>query len=67
MVELKETGNKADVVARYLGCSEYTVRQLAREGALPFYRVGNRMFFRKLSIEKWIEEKEAASLKVRQG
>lgn len=53
---------KADVVARMLGCSEYTVRQKVREGKLPHYRVGKRIYFRAISIQKWIKEQETESV-----
>ncbi|MGN1097402.1 MAG: helix-turn-helix domain-containing protein [Clostridia bacterium] len=41
-----------------LGCSEYTLRQKVREGLIPHYRVGKRMFLRKSSLLSWIEEQE---------
>lgn len=59
----KETGLVAKEVAEILGCSEYIVRQKVREGKLPNYRVGRRIFFTRSGIVNWMKEQEQSSIK----
>ena len=40
--------------AVYLKLSEYTVRQKAREGAIPAAKVGRAWRFRKADLEAWL-------------
>ncbi|MEC0171138.1 helix-turn-helix domain-containing protein [Paenibacillus graminis] len=55
--------------ARYLGMSEDTVRQLAREKKIPHYRSGKegsknaRILFRFQTLDKWLEQQEKANCK----
>lgn len=44
--------------APYLGASEYKLREMVRRKEIPHYRVGNRILFRKATIDEWINEQE---------
>lgn len=44
--------------AEYIGASPDTVRALYREGKIPHYRVRGHVRFRKVALDKWIEEQE---------
>ncbi len=45
-------------VSEYLHCSISETRNLVRDKKIPFYRIGNRLFFKKSSIDLWINNKE---------
>lgn len=45
-------------VAKYLNCSISTIRKLVTNNSIPYYRIGTRIFFRKLSIDTWIAQQE---------
>ena len=51
--------------AKYIGCSEYTIRQMVRERRIPHYRIGVKILFTKNSLDKWIEEQEKKSVIIR--
>ena len=40
--------------SKYLGCSQSMVRKLVRTKEIPFYKVGNKIFFKKSVIDWWI-------------
>lgn len=44
--------------APYIGASEYKLREMVRRKQIPAYRIGNRIFFRKEALDKWIEQQE---------
>ena len=54
----KNTGLRPSDVSELIGCSEYTVRKLVREGILPHYKVGSKIYFKRDSILKWIDKQE---------
>lgn len=54
---MNETFNIKEV-ANYLKCSISGIRNLVRNKNIPFYRVGNRLFFKKSSIDLWIDKQE---------
>lgn len=41
--------------AKYLHCSESTVRKLMRTKQIPSFRVANRIYFKKSLLDLWIE------------
>ncbi len=45
-------------VADYLRCSQSAIRKLVANNKIPFYKVGRRILFRKMSIDNWIFEQE---------
>lgn len=49
-------------VGIYIGCSEYTVKDMARRKEIPHYRVGKLYKFRKKSIDRWIEQQETGKV-----
>ena len=49
-------------VAKYLHCSISGIRNLVRERRIPYYRIGNRLFFKKASIDLWIDNQECTNL-----
>lgn len=51
-------GLKPKEAAAFIGCSEYTIKQLAREKKIPHYRVGVRLLFTRAALEKWIANQE---------
>lgn len=52
----------AKEVAEYLRCSVSGVRNLVRDRKIPFYRIGNRLFFKKSSIDLWINNQEFSNM-----
>ena len=46
----------------YLRCSVSGIRNLVRERKIPFYRIGNRLFFKKSSIDLWINNQEFSNM-----
>lgn len=44
--------------APYIGASEYKLREMVRMKQIPAYKVGNRIFFRKDTIDEWIAQQE---------
>ncbi len=44
--------------AKYIACSEYTIRDLARQKRIPHYRIGNRIMFSCNSLKAWVEQQE---------
>ncbi len=49
-------------VAKYLKCSESLIRNLVRKKAIVYFRVGNRLYFKKSSIDKWITQQEVNNI-----
>ena len=48
----------------YLKCSESTIRKLVRNKAIPFFRLGNKLYFSKAAIDLWVKQQEAVNLQV---
>lgn len=46
-------------IAEYLKLSEKTAYRLASDGKLPGFKVGGSRRFKKVDIEKWIEENKS--------
>jgi DNA binding domain, excisionase family len=44
--------------AEFIGCSEYTIKDLARRGEIPYFRVGNRLRYNRSSLQLWIQQQE---------
>lgn len=61
MMKTEETN--ADIIkpqeaSRLIGCSEYTIRDMARRKKVPHYRVGSLIMFRRSALLRWIEKQE---------
>jgi len=48
--------------AQYLGVSYWLVTQLVRRKQIPCSRVGGKVLFRKEALDKYLNEKEKASI-----
>ena len=48
--------------AEYLGVSYWLVTQLVRRKQIPCSRVGGKVLFRKEALDKYLNEKEKASI-----
>ncbi len=46
-------------LADYLNCSISTIRNLLRKGELPHFRIGKKIYFKKESIDKWVDGNES--------
>ncbi len=51
-------------VAKYLNCSQSTIRKLLRNNQIPYFRVGYRIFFKKSLIDLWISNQCIRSCEV---
>ncbi len=49
-------------LAEYLKCSESLIRKYVRNKSIPYFRVGNRLFFRKETIDLWIQNQELQNM-----
>lgn len=52
-------------VAEYFSIHPLTVQRYAREGKIPAFKIGTDWRFHKKFIERWIREKSAGNLHVR--
>ncbi len=57
-MDVKETGLTPTEASALIGCSAYTIKELARRNEIPFYKVGNRYRFTKLALLKWMADQE---------
>lgn len=58
MENIKERGLTPQEAADLIGCSAYTIKSLARERRIPFYKIGVRYRFTRETLLDWIEEQE---------
>lgn len=56
--ETRPTIMTVNELAKYLRLHEQTVYRMAKEGALPSYKVGNRWRFDKPSIDAWLRSQK---------
>lgn len=59
----KDIGLTPAEAGALIGCSAYTIKELARENKIPFYRIGSRYMFTKSALLKWITEQEEKNYK----
>lgn len=45
-------------LSNYLSISDSEIRKMVRLNVIPFFRLGNRIKFKKSSINKWIDSLE---------
>lgn len=57
-MDVKEIGLTPAEAGALIGCSAYTIKELARANKIPFYRIGSRYMFTKSALLKWITEQE---------
>ncbi|MPN24597.1 hypothetical protein SDC9_171998 [bioreactor metagenome] len=56
--QVEKYGMDTKEASLFIGCSTYTIRELARKKLIPHYRVGNRIMFTKQALLKWIDKQE---------
>jgi len=49
--------------AGYVGISYWKILELAKAGRIPHVKLDGRLLFRRESLDRWLTEREAASLK----
>jgi len=49
--------------AEYMGVSYWKLLQMVKAGEIPHIRVGNRILFRRESLDRWLAEQEAGSVR----
>ena len=49
-------------VARYLKCSESSIRNLVRDKKIPVFKINSKLNFNKLAIDNWIHNQEMMNL-----
>ena len=52
-----------DEISQYLKIPKSTIYKLSQNAELPSCKIGKQLRFRKLSIDKWLTEKEASATK----
>lgn len=57
-MSIKETGLTPAEAAALIGCSVYTIKELARGNKLPFYKIGSRYRFTRSALLKWMTDQE---------
>ena len=62
-MDMKETGLTPAEAGALIGCSAYTIKEMARGNRIPFYRVGTRYMFTRSALMKWIEDQEENNYK----
>ena len=53
-----------DEVAEYLHIHSLTARRLAREGAIPAFKVGRQWRIKRESLDQWIERESMQHVRV---
>ena len=59
----KETGLTPQEAGALVGCSAYTIKELARGGRIPFYKVGSMYRFTRSTLIEWMREQETRNYK----
>ena len=54
----KDTGLTPVEAGALIGCSAYTIKEMARGHRIPFYRVGTRYMFTRSALMKWMVDQE---------
>lgn len=57
-MSIKETGLTPAEASALIGCSVYTIKELARGNKLPFYKIGSRYRFTRSALLKWMTDQE---------
>ena len=59
----KETGLTPQEAGALVGYSAYTIKELARGGRIPFYKVGSMYRFTRSTLIEWMSEQETRNYK----
>lgn len=57
-MSIKETGLTPKEASALIGCSPYTIKELARGNKIPFYKIGSRYRFTRSALIEWIADQE---------
>lgn len=63
MKTVKESGLTPMEAGELIGCSAYTIKELARGKRIPFYQVGNRYRFTRSTLIEWMAAQEQKNYK----
>ena len=61
--DVKQTGLTPEEAGQILGCSAYTVKDLARRNKIPFYKIESRYRFCRESLLEWIATQQKENYK----
>jgi excisionase family DNA binding protein len=59
---MKPATVKAKQAAEYLNISYWKILDMVKKGEIPHIKAGKLVLFRKETLDRWIEEQEAASV-----
>lgn len=62
-MDVKEIGLTPAEASSLIGCSVYTIKELARGNKIPFYKIGSRYMFTRSALLKWISDQEERNYK----
>lgn len=51
-------------MAQYIGVSVDMIYKMTREKAIPHFRIGSRILFKRHTIDQWIEDQIQASTEI---
>lgn len=57
-MDIKEIGLTPVEAGALIGCSAYTIKDLARRKQIPFYKIGTNYRFTRSGLMKWISDQE---------
>ena len=57
-MNIKEIGLTPAEAGALIGCSAYTIKDLARRKQIPFYKIGSNYRFTRSGLMKWINDQE---------
>ena len=50
--------------ARYLNCSESSIRNIVRDKVIPNFRIGSKLNFNKETIDRWVNGQEIRNMQI---
>ena len=54
----KDLGLTPQEAGELIGCSAYTIKELARGKRIPFYKIGTRYLFSRSALLDWVRAQE---------
>lgn len=58
---IKPVTMSAREAAKYIGISYWLLLDMVKKDQVPFIKCGNRKLFRKVALDKWMEQQEKLS------
>ncbi|GAB3797503.1 helix-turn-helix domain-containing protein [Virgibacillus kimchii] len=62
LVPIKRSTLTVEETAEYIGVSVDMIYKMTREKAIPHFRAGRRILFKKYAIDQWIEKQMQESM-----